>query len=345
MKKIILVFFCTASLLLPAQEEGIQFIKDSTLTNALAKAGQENKLLFVDCYTSWCGPCKDVEKHIFTLPDVAEFYNRHFVCCKVNTEKLNNPADSIAFSNYHIIGWPTFLFLNKKGEIIHRSTGAESATDFIDLGRTALDSGKNYFALLEKVNLGDRTAETLLKFYSCNFQAPEKYIDEHFTLISDSLKLSASTWWLFYNYVKDIRSESFKFFLKNRQQYEQKFGKKVVESKLESLFDYYSLPCRDSLCNVLKQVDTVLYAKNRQFKHYRNIVLRYTSFPDNKKSWNDLISATSAAFSSGKISVDELSNTSWLVYGNYKKFRDKDALKKAGSWSKMALYTQPNNHV
>lgn len=345
MKKIILVLLWIVSFTLTAQESGIQFINDTTLANALANAKQENKLLFVDCYTSWCSPCRYMEKNIFTLPEVAEFYNSHFICWKVDTEKLHNPADIAAFSNYHILAWPTFLFLNEKGEIMHRAIGADSASNFIELGKTALATGKNYYSLQEKVKSGDRTAETLLKYYSCNFQAPEKYINEHFALISDSVKLSQPTWNLFSGYARDIQAEPFKFFVSHRQQYEQKFSKKAVETKLVNLFDYYNRPGKDSLCNVLKQVDTVLFAKNLQFKHYRNIVSKYTSHPNDKKSWSDLIAATTAGFSSGTLSVDELNNTSWLVYVNYKKFRDKDALKKGGIWSKKAVDAQPNSHA
>ena len=137
MKKIILVLLWIVSFTLTAQESGIQFINDTTLANAK----QENKLLFVDCYTSWCSPCRYMEKNIFNLPEVAEFYNSHFICWKVDTEKLHNPADIAAFSNYHILAWPTFLFLNEKGEIMHRAIGADSASNFIELGKTALDAG------------------------------------------------------------------------------------------------------------------------------------------------------------------------------------------------------------
>lgn len=44
---------------------GITF-QNLSFSEALKKAGMENKLLFVDCFTTWCGPCRMLSKHVFT---------------------------------------------------------------------------------------------------------------------------------------------------------------------------------------------------------------------------------------------------------------------------------------
>lgn len=61
--------------------KGIEFI-EGDWNRALEQARQENKLIFMDCYTSWCGPCKQLAKTVFTDPDAANFFNEHFVNLK-----------------------------------------------------------------------------------------------------------------------------------------------------------------------------------------------------------------------------------------------------------------------
>ena len=337
------MLFCLVSLGISAQEVGIKFINDSTLSDALTKAKQENKLLFVDCYTSWCGPCKYMVKNIFPQREVGDFYNKNFVCWKADTEKLHSKADSIAFANFQIQCWPTFLLLNWKGEIIHRQCGSGDVAGFIELGKTALDPSKNFYSIQEKVNKGDRTAETLYTYYAYSFDNTEKYISEHFALVSDSLKFSEPTWRLFDLVVKNVDGDVFKYFSNHLSQYEQKLGKKAVETKLYRLFDYYNRSGNPSITK-LKQVDTVLYAKYERYTAYQTTYYKYNRNRADKKSWNDLIKATDKGFATKSLTLDQLNDVSWLVYECYNKMNDREALKKACVWSKKTVDAMPNNH-
>ena len=73
MKKIaILIALCLAFLPNLTKAEEIQF-NHSDWKSILAKAGKEKKFIFVDAYTTWCGPCKWMAANTFTNPEVAEF--------------------------------------------------------------------------------------------------------------------------------------------------------------------------------------------------------------------------------------------------------------------------------
>ena len=70
MKKILLVFLTTYCLLPTAAfSQGIDFIHDKSFKEILETAKAQNKLVFMDCYTTWCGPCKRLAAMVF--PDSA----------------------------------------------------------------------------------------------------------------------------------------------------------------------------------------------------------------------------------------------------------------------------------
>lgn len=102
---------------------------------------KEKKLIFVDCYTSWCGPCKMLAKNVFTQDKVADFYNTEFVCVKMDMEKGEGPALA---KKYEVQAFPTLLYIDSKGELKHCVVGMQDADVLIGNGRTAL-SGEGQF--------------------------------------------------------------------------------------------------------------------------------------------------------------------------------------------------------
>src|ERR1700741_2052577 len=86
MKKYLILITILLSFNSSRAEEGIQFF-NGTFKEAQVKAKQENKLIFLDCYATWCGPCKWMASHVFTNDTVANFFNRTFVCVAQDMEK------------------------------------------------------------------------------------------------------------------------------------------------------------------------------------------------------------------------------------------------------------------
>ena len=83
-------------------QNGVNF-EHLSFKEALDKAQAENKLVFVDCYTSWCGPCRNMTEHIFPQEKVGDYFNSKFVCVKYDMEKDTAPIvvakgqDELAF--------------------------------------------------------------------------------------------------------------------------------------------------------------------------------------------------------------------------------------------------------
>lgn len=116
-----------------AEAAGIDFFH-GTFAQAQAKAAKENKLIFIDAYTVWCGPCKWMAANTFTDPTVGEFFNKYFVNLKVDMER--GEGRDLA-RRYRVMAYPTLLFVDSNGAVKHRAMGAKRSGDFIALGKEA----------------------------------------------------------------------------------------------------------------------------------------------------------------------------------------------------------------
>lgn len=90
-----------------AQADGIAF-RELSFPEALKRAEVEDKLLFVDCFTTWCGPCKRLSKVVFKDSLVADYFNRHFVNLKMDMEKDEGVE---LRKKYGVHAYPTLLLL------------------------------------------------------------------------------------------------------------------------------------------------------------------------------------------------------------------------------------------
>ncbi len=114
--------------------QGINFYK-GTWSEALTEAKAKNKLIFVDAYASWCGPCKWMAKNVFTDAAVGEFYNKNFINLKIDMEK---PENAEFAKKYPVQGYPTLYFINAQGKVVNKNLGGMEAADFINLGKKVI---------------------------------------------------------------------------------------------------------------------------------------------------------------------------------------------------------------
>ncbi|GAB3930246.1 hypothetical protein GCM10028804_39730 [Larkinella terrae] len=112
-------------------EPGIQF-SEASWKAQLEKAKAENKLVFLDAYTSWCGPCKMLQKNVFTQPAVGEFFNKEFVNVKIDMEKGEGPELAL---QYPLEGYPTLLFIDGDGKVVKKVLGYQSPEQLLAIAK------------------------------------------------------------------------------------------------------------------------------------------------------------------------------------------------------------------
>lgn len=119
LKSILTVLTVAILSILPAGKvkAQIKFIdyKTTTFDNVLKKAQAENKNIYVDIWTTWCGVCKMMDRWIFPRKDVSDYFNKNFVNLTFDAE---NPQWASIAKKFNATAFPTMLILNPKGEVI-----------------------------------------------------------------------------------------------------------------------------------------------------------------------------------------------------------------------------------
>ncbi len=99
--------------------EGIQF-KKMSFNEAKELAAKEDKYIFMDCYAVWCGPCKSMERRVFSKESIGNYFNDNFINIKMDMERGEGPGLS---NKYRITGYPTLLILDSEGNVVGRQLG------------------------------------------------------------------------------------------------------------------------------------------------------------------------------------------------------------------------------
>lgn len=110
-----------------AQGKGVVW-ENKTFSQVLQSIQKSDKLIFMDCYAVWCGPCKHMANNVFTLKKAGNYFNKKFVNMKIDMEK----GEGIDLKKrYNVSLFPTFLIIDRNGEEIGRIVGAKELDDFI----------------------------------------------------------------------------------------------------------------------------------------------------------------------------------------------------------------------
>ncbi|WP_170254679.1 thioredoxin family protein [Phaeodactylibacter luteus] len=144
----------------PLSGQGIEFFH-GTWEEALEKAAAEEKVIFVDAFAEWCGPCKRMAREVFPREDVGGFFNRHFVNMKIDMEK----GMGLDFAKkYPVSAYPTLFFIDAKGEIVQQVKGAQQPQGLLDIGQRILEKTDRSEEYTAQYEAGERSPEFMLKY-------------------------------------------------------------------------------------------------------------------------------------------------------------------------------------
>ena len=250
--------------------QGIAFEPEgTTLPAAAAKAKKENKLVFVDCYTQWCGPCKKMARDIFPDAKVGKYMNSRFVNLKIDMEAKY--AEGLS-KEWQVSGYPTFIIFNADGKEIGRFMGGSDADGFIRRveEKSAIDAATS--SLEERWNNGERS-DAFLKEYLASLTATYKRDDAD--VVAETLLMGKEETFatdreladIFMKHVNNPFASSFIYTAQHPETLEAIIGERAVDMKIKSVLDNYT-----NNLFVKKGVNTVL--DENKFAAYQALLRR-----------------------------------------------------------------------
>ncbi len=339
-KKIFSFIICTGIISTIAfTQEGIEFNTNDWNT-ILEQAEKDNKLVFVDAYTVWCGPCKKMARDVFPQKEVGEFYNEKFINVQMDME---NGEGLLIAEKYNVNVYPTLLFIAGDGSLVHRSAGYKDTPDFIELGNTALDPTKRISSLKARFDNGDRDPDFLKQYSAILFEA---YDGSH-TSVVEAYMQTQKDWnteenlEIIFQYVNDTDSDLFNHMVENRDLYIEKFGQYEVTARFQALI--YNSISESSESSSLEQMDVLfkkVYPENAEQLSMSFRLSYYRQAGD-----RDNYAKTAIQYYKEYPSSDpgELNDIAWTFYTVVD---DKKQLKQAVKWAKKSIKLDHNyyNH-
>ncbi len=238
MKNILSIFFCIC-MMFPAfsEESGMHFEHDASWQQILDKAKKENKFILLDAYASWCGPCKWMAKEVFPKPEVGAAINPNYISAKIDMEK----GEGLELAKqFNVRSYPTYLFFNPNGELVHRSLGSMPAADFIELCNNSLKPEMQFITLKNKYENGERDTAFLRNYVYASNNAQDSSTQQALTYFLNAVQqeLSPENIFMISAVTNSIYDSSYAIIQANKNKFIDVLGKKAVEIQQEELVWY-----------------------------------------------------------------------------------------------------------
>lgn len=264
MRKILLTIILIASFVggsFAQESEGIRFF-EGTWDEALQLAKKEKKMIFMDCYSTWCGPCANMVRKVFPQKEVGDFYNRNFINVKFNMEK----GEGIALcQRYNVVGYPTYLFITEEGFVTLMSAGFMEADKFLELGKKAVTAGpgdEERFVKGERDEVFVRNyVNRLLEYH----QAANVESILNTLYKEQGLKiLNNKNYWIAFDCcAADINAPLSVAFVEKRKKLYKLYGEEAVNQKIRNL--YASIACVITLYDQQGRKDILSEEKKQKY--------------------------------------------------------------------------------
>ncbi|MDO5978369.1 thioredoxin family protein [Flavivirga spongiicola] len=260
------------------EAQGIAFMHD--LEKALEKAKLEDKLIFIDFYTSWCGPCKVLDKEVFSLEEAGHFFNNNFINCKVQCDDKGIGVE--IGKKYQVSAYPTLMFLNKHGDMVHSGVGSMSLENLIELAKTAMNPEKNLMSLVKQWDSGDRSEAFVFKYFTKlkelyrNEKATTDF-NEYFNNLSDDEKVSKFTFDLVTLIKVTPFTTLFNYIENKKNEYYKSVGQKEVDGFIAKSYLWHikgivNSGSKEDYETAMKQF------KEKQYSYYDEYEMFYSAF-------------------------------------------------------------------
>jgi len=104
----------------------------------LAIAKEQDKLVFIDFWASWCSPCRKMDEEVLSDKKLVDFFNKNFISIKLDADSEDAILPKI---NYDVRSIPAYIWVDGDGNMVYNYRGTTTVSNFIILGENALING------------------------------------------------------------------------------------------------------------------------------------------------------------------------------------------------------------
>lgn len=311
-------------------QNGIKFEQGKTWAQLKAAAKKSNKLIFLDAYASWCGPCKAMARDVFTQQSVGEYFNATFINAKIDMEV--GEGTTIA-STYQVAAYPTLFFIDGDGNLVHKVLGYKDVDQLMQSGRNALNPDKQYSTLWNQYQQNKLPEAKYANLAEALDEAGET--EKGAELVSKMLAknknwLQEPQLGLVYKFTQSANGEQFQFLVQNEAKIAQIAGYEGISDKLNELAT--ATVIQEALDNNTQTLDEAkakrLFQQLRPSKSgvvFSRLMWRYADFKKEDAVWINAAKAINEVKSD--LDWQFLNEVAWKIYDE---LRSNKALLKDG---------------
>lgn len=319
--------------------QGIVF-EQGTFAELKSRASAAGKPIFIDAYTTWCGPCKMMSRSVFPDAQVGAFYNPAFVSAKIDMEK----GEGVELARqFRVNAYPTLLFLNASGEVIHRAVGARGAAEFIELGRQALNPEENLAGMTRRFNASPGNPQLAFAYLSLLEESgggnPAESLNAYLATQPRESWAEPHNWKILYHLIRNPENPLFQNLMKEKAAFQARYTADSVTGKI-----------RQVLFSSLHQA---AYSGDEELWNKRRDAVRAEGLPNSERviarTYIELAGENPDELNRRRVAYldafpsrdpEELNEMAWGVYETGK---EAEVLRKAEGWAKTALDVVPDN--
>ena len=317
---------------------GIEFNHELTFQEALDKAKREGKLVFIDCYTSWCGPCKRLASTVFVDSSVGAYFNSNYINVKFDMEKEEGP--SIA-TRYQVTAYPTLMWLDGNGSIKNKVIGGLDTKGLIDAGRKAADPIPDMMLDMDhKYSAGARDEafmEEYLKLFKMSGRDNDAVLTEYLKQATAQNWPKENTLPLTFDMTNKYPSPGVDVLIKHKNDLVAKYGAKLYNEKIETLAnDALALAKKKTDEKMLKDAVELVKGTGAESKQLvAKMEMDYYFNTANATVYDKYVTDYIKKYAPNDAKL--LNDVAWQYYINT---NDEKYLKKACQWAFKAVNTQ-----
>lgn len=235
--------------------ETIDFIEVSSekeWKKAFEKAKADNKVVFVDVYTDWCGYCHKLDNEVYTNEQVISYFNENFINIKFDAETQWGYQKAQA---YAVDGYPTLLFLTTNEDVYEEIGGFVPSPTLLAYAEEVQSSWVKLPILAAQYERGTISKGETLEYIDAlerrDVEKANEVAATYLKGLNDADYLEIETLWLASRFENYLEAETYMYITAHKDLMVETHGQSEYEDYIKAVYN-------DNLLLAIKYGDETL---------------------------------------------------------------------------------------